>query len=131
MLYYGRGFVEPFFQHEFFEYQQQTEIQSPEDEVEVGAVPEAGQKPDDQQVEDLSRHAHAVAAQWDIHVFSEPCAQRDMPSAPELGDTLTDIGIVEVLEELKAEHVAQTARHIRVAGKVKVDLEGISDDADP
>ena len=54
-----------------------------------------------------------------------------MPASPEVGDGLGDIGIVEVFEELKAEHIAQTARHVGVAREVEIDLEGIGGDADP
>ena len=54
-----------------------------------------------------------------------------MPSAPEVGDRGGDVGIIEVLEELKAEHIAQTASHIGVAGEVEVDLEGVRQNTHP
>ena len=94
-------------------------------------MPDTRQKPYDQEVEDLPRKALAVAAQRDIDILPEPSTERDVPAAPELGDTLTDIGVVEVFEELEAEHITKTARHIRITGKVEVDLEGIGEDARP
>ncbi len=127
----GRRLIKPPLEHKLLNDQQQTEVQSPENEVEVRAVPEAGQEPHDQQVEDLSARALAVAAQGDVYILSEPCAQRDMPASPEFGDALGNIRIVEVLEELKAQHISQSARHVGVAGEVEIDLEGIGDDAHP
>ena len=48
-----------------------------------------------------------------------------MPPPPELGKALGDIGEVEVLGEVKAHHLAQADGHLGIAGKVKVNLEGI------
>ena len=54
-----------------------------------------------------------------------------MPTPPEVGDGGRNIGIIEILEELKAEHIAQTASHIGIAREVEVNLEGIAEDSDP
>ena len=47
-----------------------------------------------------------------------------MPPPPELGDRLGDIGVVEVAEELEAQHPAQAHGHVGVAGEVEVQLQG-------
>ena len=54
-----------------------------------------------------------------------------MPAPPEFRNAARAIGMVEVFEEVKAEHFSQTDRHIRVAGKVKIDLKGKCDDPKP
>ncbi len=54
-----------------------------------------------------------------------------MPASPEFRDAAGLIGVAEVLQERKAEQVAQTDGHIGVAGKVEVDLEGEGDGAQP
>ena len=57
--------------------------------------------------------------------------QRDVPAPPEVGDALGAVGRVEVLQELEAEHAAQPDGHVRVAGEVEVDLEGVGQHAEP
>ena len=54
-----------------------------------------------------------------------------MPAAPELGDRLADVRIVEVFEKLEAEHFAETDRHIRVAGEIEVNLQRVANCAHP
>ena len=48
-----------------------------------------------------------------------------MPPPPELRDGLREIRVVEILQEVKAEHPPQADGHIRVARKVEVDLPRI------
>ena len=54
-----------------------------------------------------------------------------MPAAPELGDRLADVRVVEVFEERKAEHLAEANRHIRVAGEIEVNLQRIANRTHP
>lgn len=54
-----------------------------------------------------------------------------MPAPPEIRDRARDVGVIEVLKEIKAEHFAKTDRHVRIAAEVKIDLEGIAQDAQP
>ena len=54
-----------------------------------------------------------------------------MPAPPEICDRAGNIRIVEVFREGEAEHPAKTNRHVRIAGKIKVDLEGIGKSAQP
>ena len=48
-----------------------------------------------------------------------------MPSAPKLADAAGNIGIIEVLFIGKSHHAAETDRHIRIGGKIEIDLEHI------
>ena len=54
-----------------------------------------------------------------------------MPPSPEFGDAAGNIGIIKILQKVEAEHPAQTDGHIRIARKVKIDLEGISQQPQP
>ena len=122
---------QPVAQHEFFEDEQHAVEQAPEDEVPGGAVPEAGQQPDDQQVEDDPRCLPPVAAERDVHIVPEPGGQGDVPPAPEVGDRRGDVRVVEVLVEREPEHAAEADGHVRVPGKVEVDLQRVAGDAGP
>ena len=85
-------------------------------------MPDSCQQPDDRDVPHLHRSASPVSAQRYIHILLKPGAQGDMPPAPEIGDALRRIGIPEILREMKAHHRAQPHGHIRITGKIKVDL---------
>ena len=109
-----------------FDNKEHPKINAPEKVIPIGAVPKAGQKPNDGKVEECSRLAHAVAAQRNIYVFTEPGRKGNVPSSPKIGNAFCDIRIVEVFDKLKAEHSAQADRHIRIARKVEIDMEGVA-----
>ena len=52
-----------------------------------------------------------------------------MPSFPKLRDGLAQVGEVEVLPKVEAEYFRQANGHIRIAGKVKIQLEAVDGDA--
>ena len=54
-----------------------------------------------------------------------------MPAAPELRGGLGNVGIVEVFRQAEAEDPAQADGHIRIAGEVEIQLEGVGDAAQP
>ena len=54
-----------------------------------------------------------------------------MPPAPEFRDAFGDIGIIEVDQKLKAQHIAEAAGHIGITAEIEIDLEGKGDDPDP
>ena len=114
-----------------FDKEQEEIIKSPDNEIPVGAVPEAGQQPDDKKVEIGAPGAGAVPAQRDVYILAEPGGERDMPAPPELGDAFGDIGVIEVFKKVKAENTAQSDSHVRVSRKVKVNLKGICGNAKP
>ena len=49
-------------------------------------MPQAGQQPDDGNVQELPTLALAVTAQGDVDVLPEPGGQADVPPPPELSD---------------------------------------------
>ena len=94
-------------------------------------MPDAGEQLHHEQVEDLPLQALAVAAQRDIDILAEPAGKGHVPAPPELSDGAGDIGEVEVLGEIEAQHLAHTDGHHGVTGKIKVELERIGDDTQP
>ena len=118
-------------QEQLFKGQQNKVVQAPADKVPVCTVPDAGEQLHHEQVEDLPLQALAVAAQRDIDILAEPAGKGHVPAPPELGDGAGDIGEVEVLGEIKAQHLAHTDGHHGVTGKIKVELERIGDDTQP
>lgn len=50
---------------------------------------------------------------------------------PEVLHGLGDIGVAKVFREGESEHFTQTNCHVGITGEVKVDLEGVADDAQP
>lgn len=94
-------------------------------------MPESGQHPDDQKIGDRSGISFAVSSQWNIHILTEPSAQRYMPSSPEFCHTRRYIRVMEVLQKLKSEHLSKTDRHIRISAEIKINLECIRNTSDP
>ena len=115
----------------FFPCQKDKVAQAPEDKGPVGPVPDAGQKPHSQHIKDVTAGGAPVAAQGDVDIIPEPLGQGHMPPVPEVRDAGRLIGGVEVLPDLKAQELPDPDRHIRVAGKVIIELEGIGDGPDP
>ena len=118
-------------QEQFFQDQQDAEIDAPEYEIPAGAVPETGEQPYDRDIAQLLGKAAAAAAERDVDIITKPAAHRDMPAPPEICDAVRDKRIVEVFREVEAQHAAEADRHVRITGKVEVDLESVSDRAKP
>ena len=72
-----------------------------------------------------------TSAERNIEVIPEPLGQGNVPAPPELGDAGGDVGIVEVVLELKAEHLTQADGHLGIAGKVKKQLQAVADGTQP
>ena len=115
MLRQHPAFFQMFEQKAFLNHQKNKEVQSPEDEVPCGAMPEAGQKPYHKDIKKLSAALDTVATQRDVNIIAEPRAEGDVPTPPEFGDAFGDVRIVKVLWEIEAQHSAQTNRHQRIA----------------
>ena len=94
--------------------EQEKEIkQTPAEEGPVCPVPESGEKPDDQQIEDHSRErVHTAAAEGDVNIIPEPGGKGYMPSPPEVGDAVGNVWEIEVFREMEPEHFSQTDRHV-------------------
>ena len=98
---------------------------APEHEVRPRAVPQSAEHHRQHEVDVRARAAPAVAAERNVEVFLEPCGQADVPALPELADVAGDVRQVEVALELVAERVRAADRHVRIAGKVEVDLQRV------
>ena len=94
-------------------------------------MPEAGEKPDCQEVEHGPHLSPAVAAKRDIHIFPKPRAERDVPPAPEVCDAAGHIGMAEVCGHMKTKHLPQSDRHQGIAAEVKIKLHGVGKGAKP
>ena len=119
----ARGTFQLFQQERLFQQQQYRVVHTPQHEVPAGAVPQAGEKPDDGDVQHLTAQPLAVAAQRNIDILPEPCGQADMPAPPELRDGAGFVGVVEVLQKPEAEQPPKADGHVGVAGEIEVDLE--------
>ena len=69
--------------------------------------------------------AFAIATKGDVQVVTQPAGQRQMPAAPEILDAASQIRLVKVFREVKAQHQAQADGHGTVAGKVEEQLQRI------
>ena len=130
-LHHTGGFLQRLLQPHLFDDENDTVVKPPQQEVPAGAMPQAGQPPHDDEIQNLSGQAAPVAAQRDIHILPEPGSQRNMPPPPVFGNAAAQIRVIEVFQELKAQHFSQPNGHIGIAGKVKVNLEGKGDGAQP
>ena len=114
-----------------FQRNEEKENQSPYYEVPRRAVPEAGERPDDEQAPQKPRLTAAAPAEGDIEVIAEPGAERDVPSAPELGDRTRAVGQIEVARNGEAEHPAKAHGHEGVAGEVEIELQAVAHRTEP
>ncbi len=102
-----------------------TVAEAPDDEVIAGTVPEAGEQEDGHKINIGSHLSLPAAAQGEINILSEPGAQRQVPSNPELLERTGYEGITEVLMEIEAEHFAQADGHVRISGEIIVKLHQV------
>ena len=72
-----------------------------------------------------------VAPQGDVDVVPEPGGQGDMPAPPEVRDGNRQIGAVEVLQKVEAEHTTHADGHVAVPGEVEVNLQGVGQGPQP
>ncbi len=106
-------------------------VHAPYYEIPRCAVPQTGQEPDNEQIENLPPGTLSVAAQRDVDVIAEPCAHADVPASPEFRDAFGFVRVFEVFCEMKTEEFAEPDRHIGVAAEIKIDLEGKADRTEP
>lgn len=94
-------------------------------------MPETGEEPHSQQVEDRPHPPSAVAAKRDVHILPKPCAERDVPTAPEVRDAARHVRMAEVCRHVKAQHLPQPDSHHGIPAEVKVELHGVGKGAKP
>ena len=88
-------------------------------------MPKAGSRPDDKNVKNVPYRLYTVSAEGNIKVVAEPAAERNMPAAPELRYACGDIRIVEIFAKTESENASESYRHIRIPGKIKIDVQHI------
>ena len=76
-------------------------------------------------VEYPSGFAASVASEREVDIVAKPCGERDMPSAPEVGNGLCKIRSDKVGWQFNAKESSTTDSHQRVAGKVSINLNGV------
>src|ERR1051326_3859364 len=87
------------------------------------AVPQAGYRHRDQEIEIEPRGAGSVAAQRDVDVVAQKARQRHMPAPPVIDDVEGSIWRIEVERQLNSEQARSAKRHLRIAAKIKIKLE--------
>ena len=105
--------------------QQQEIPQPPAQESPVCTMPDASQCPYHKEIPQPAPPATTVAAHRDIHIIPEPGTQGYMPPAPKISYAPCDIWIIEIFWEPESKYPAQPDSHIRVPGKIKINLQGI------
>src|SRR5690606_6911763 len=114
-----------------FNCQRQAMPGAPQQEGPVSTVPKPAKQHGQQQIAIGLNRAVAVTAQGDVQVIAQPGGKADVPPTPELGDALADIGLVEVLVKTEPHHQPQANGHVRIPGKVEVQLRGVGQNAQP
>jgi len=120
-----------FAQRKAFDDRKQAVEHPPNDEIPARPVPQAAQEKHRHQVAVELEGALPIAAEGNIQIVAKPGGQGNVPPAPELLDGPGNIGIIEVFHELEPEHVPKADGHVRVAGKIEINLQGVAQDAEP
>ena len=107
-------------QRVFLHHHNQSEVNTPDDEVPTGSVPHTRQEPYHEDVDSLML---AITSQGDIDIVAEETSERDMPTAPEVGDGVAAIGMTEVLVEVESHAASQSDGHIGITREVEVNLQ--------
>src|SRR6185503_15484570 len=71
--------------------------------------------------------AAAASAQRDIDVIAEPGGEADVPARPEFAQAGGQVGIVEIEDQVEADHFCDAAGHVGVAAEIEEDLPGEGD----
>ena len=82
----------------FLQHHDDTEIHAPEDKVPTRTVPKTCQEP---HCQDVERLVATIATEGNVDVVAEETSQRDVPSAPELGDASANVGMRKVFVEVE------------------------------
>ena len=94
-------------------------------------MPEPAQGEHHDQVQVRARASDPISTERNEEVIAKPGGQGDVPSLPELGKGFGDVRVIEILGEVEPEHAAHADGHIRIAGKVIVQLQGEKDAGGP
>ena len=94
-------------------------------------MPQSAKEKNDHEIQASACIRDAVSAERDIQIIPEPAGQGDVPAAPKIPEGLGDVGVIKILKKLEAEHLSQPHGHVRVTGKVEIDLQGVADRPKP
>ncbi len=106
-------------------------IQAPEDVVPARAVPEPREQERDEDVARPDPLGRPGAAERDVDVIAKPGGERDVPAPPEVRRRARHVRMIEVLGQLEPQPARRAARDVGVRRKIRVDLDGKSEDPGP
>src|SRR5205814_9860318 len=95
------------------------------------SVPESAEQHREDQVNVSAAEPAPVSAERNVKIFAQPGGERDVPAPPEIGDRFRAIRRIEVFRENKTEHEAEPDRHVGVTAEIEINLERITDGAEP
>ena len=95
------------------------------------AVPEAADEHREHEVHVAPALAVPISAERDVEVVAQEPRERHVPAPPEFRDVCRLVGRGEIQRQHDAEHPREADRHVRVAGKIKVELERVCERAAP
>ena len=121
----ARQALEELVQEELLKQDEHAPINAPQHEVPSCPMPDTGKSPYHHGIEDKAWGLDAVATKRDVDIVAKEPTERHVPTSPELGGALREVGVVEVPGVIEAHHLAKTDGHIRIAREIKVNLEGI------
>ena len=98
---------------------------APGDEVPARAVPQPAEEHRHREVQLPSEGTATVAAQRNVKIVAQKAREAHVPSSPELDDVAGLVGGVEVEGQDDAEELGEAGGHVRVAGEIEVDLQGV------
>ena len=102
-----------------------TMQQSPCQKLRRAAMPQTADEKNKQYIALSDCKSLFAAAKGNINIVPQPAAQRNVPSAPEIRQVFGKIGLLKVLDQLKAKQSADTDCDHRIACKIAIDLNRI------
>ena len=98
-------------------------IESPENEVPPGTVPQSAKRKCGQSVQEAAKIAMPASAQGNMDVITNPGAQRDVPAVPELADICGQVG-PEVCGNGNSHHSSESNRDVTISAEIEKNSEG-------
>ena len=111
--------------------QVETVQQPPENKGPCRTMPQATQYHGRHQVKVTPTRSLHVATERNIEIVTQETGQGDVPTTPEINDRTCLIRRIEINRQTDTEHAGQTERHVAIARKIEIDLEGIGNRAEP
>ena len=102
-------------------------VETPQDVVPGGSVPQAAQDHRDHQVAVGQQLVAPASSQRNVEVIAKPAGEADVPATPELTRIRGEIRLVEIEHQVDAHQLRDSAGDVGVAGKIAVNLHGEQD----